>query len=112
MSSSDTTKQIVVAFIDSGPSRDEMFDALKYGFDPERHLRVSLTCSGGLPDNGERWNQTFDNVQILGIRYEEKSMADGRVAQIEVRVDDSTTVKGVYNFQTHSGQLWSTIESS
>ena len=101
-----TTKQYLT--IEAGPSREELFDALKYACDKEREFKVIFTAlqvrkTGDVHQNSRRGKFT---AQIIGLMHEDGSGQSFIIdAYVSVKGLENKVVKFYYHARTRTGHL-------
>ena len=101
-----TTKQYIT--IEAGPSREELFDALKYAYDKTRDFEVTFTALqvrqvGEVRQNGRRGKFT---ARIVGLMHEDGSGQSFIIdAYVSVKGMEGKLVKFYYSAKRRTGHL-------
>lgn len=101
-----TTKQYLS--IEAGPSREELFDALKYACDKESDFKVIFTAlqvrkTGDVRQNSRRGKFT---ARIIGIVHEDGSGQSFIIyGDTSVKGLENKVVKFYYHARTRTGHL-------
>lgn len=101
-----TTMQYLI--IEAGPSREELFDALKYACDKEREFKVTFTALqvrqvGKIRQNSRRGKFT---ARIIGLMHEDGSGQSFIIdAYVSVKGLENKVVKFYYSAKRRTGHL-------
>lgn len=101
-----TTKQYIT--IEAGPSREELFDALKYACDKTRNFEVTFTGlsarqTGDVP---QKFGRSKFTAKIVGLKHDDGSGQSFVIdAYVSMKGMEGKVVKFYYHARTRAGHL-------